>query len=180
MVCNRCIMVVKATLEKLGIKPVSISLGEIDLGDIKLSDKVLMELDKELEQLGFERIDNRKSRMIEKIKNIIIETIHETDGEHNANWSDMISKELNQSYSYLSNLFSSVEGITVEHFIILQKIEKVKELLVYDELTLSQIAFKLDYSSVSHLSGQFKKVTGFTPSQFKKNKQKKRKPLDEV
>ena len=180
MVCNRCIMVVTNELESLGIQPVSVTLGEVDLGNTQLSEQQQHDIDKTLQPLGFERIDDRKSQLIQKVKNFVIEQIHYADGERLNSWSDLITEEVNHSYSYVSNLFSSVEGVTLEQYIILQKIEKVKELLVYDELTLSQIAYKLDYSSVAHLSRQFKKVTGFTPSRFKQLKGQNRKPLDEV
>ena len=136
-----------------------------------------------LERLGFERIDDRKARLIESVKSKIIQMIHHSDKVNmKFNWSDVLAEELHYEYNYLSNLFSSVEGITLEQYIIRQKIEKVKELLFYDELSLSEIADRLDYSSVAHLSSQFKKVTGFTPSELKKSREidQSRKPLDSI
>jgi len=179
MVCDRCKMVVKSELEKLGIYPVNIELGEISL------DKPLNENQKELLQsslitLGFEMIDDKKSRLIEHIKTLIIELVHYNNSELKVNLSDYLSDKLHHDYNYISNLFSDVEGTTIEKYFIAQKIEKVKELLVYDELTLSEIAFRLNYSSTAHLSNQFKKVTGLTPSHFKEIKTNKRKPLDQV
>lgn len=182
MVCDRCKMVVRQEIEKLGLKPEKVGLGEVEInGDI--SEDVQKRLDGTLLSLGFERIDDRKARLIENIKNRVIEMIHHTDRINwNFNWSDVLSEALHYEYNYLSSLFSSVEGITLEQYIIRQKIEKVKELLFYDELNLSEIAHKLGYSSVAHLSGQFKKVTGFTPSELKKSREtdQKRKPLDKV
>ncbi|KKX47548.1 AraC family transcriptional reguator [Sphingobacterium sp. IITKGP-BTPF85] len=133
-----------------------------------------------LDPLGFEVIDDKKCRIIERIKNIIIELVHNRDSDIKTNLSDVLSNKLHHDYNYLSNLFSEVEGTTIEKYFIAQKIEKVKELLVYDELSLSEIAFRLNYSSVAYLSNQFKKVTGLTPSHFKQIKEDKRKPLDEV
>lgn len=179
MVCNRCIMVVQSELDKLGLDVKNIKLGEVIL-DKKLSDEEKQKLEEAIKPLGFEVIDDRKSRMIEKIKNIIIELVHHQDNDIKINLSDVLSSKLHHDYNYLSNLFSEVEGITIEKYFIAQKIEKVKELLVYDELSLSEIAFRLNYSSVAYLSNQFKKVTGLSPSHFKKIKEDKRKPLDEV
>lgn len=182
MVCDRCSMVVRQELEKLGLKPEKISLGEVTIqGDV--SADVMEQLDDALQQSGFERIDDRKARLIESIKREIIQLIHHGNlSNRKSNWSDLLSDRLHYEYNYLSSLFSSVEGITLEQYVIRQKIEKVKELLFYDELTLSEIAHKLGYSSVAHLSGQFKKVTGFTPSDMKKSRQidQNRKPLDQV
>lgn len=179
MVCNRCILVVQNELDKLGLPVKSIKLGEIVLEN-EPSAKDKEELEKVLVALGFELIDDRKSRIIEKIKNVIIELVHHQDNETKNNLSEVLSKELHHDYNYLSNLFSEVEGTTIEKYFIAQKIEKVKELLVYDELSLSEIAFQLNYSSVAYLSNQFKKVTGLTPSHFKRIKEDKRKPLDQV
>lgn len=179
MVCNRCIMVVQNELEKLSLAVKSIKLGEVTLEkDLPVEKKVI--LDKVLTSLGFERIDDKKGRIIEQIKNSIIDLIHHQDNDPKKNLSDVLSNRLHHDYNYLSNLFSEVEGITIEKYYIAQKIEKVKELLVYDELSLSEIAFRLNYSSVAYLSNQFKKVTGLTPSHFKLIKEDKRKPLDEV
>lgn len=169
MVCNRCIMAVSSIFEKHGHKPAAVALGEVVLEDSELSEKDLQAIDAELQQMGFERIDDRKARIIEKLKNSIVSKIHHTDYvDVKFNWSSVLAEELQLDYNYLSTLFSSVEGITLEHYIIKQKIERVKELLFYDELNMSEIADRLGYSSVQHLSSQFKKMTGFTPSQFKK------------
>ena len=179
MVCNRCILVIQNELDKLGIGVKSIKLGEVILEKELTSDEK-EHLDKILLDLGFEIIDDKKSRIIEKIKNLIINLVHHQDSETKVNLSELLSNELHHDYNYLSNLFSEVEGTTIEKYFIAQKIEKVKELLVYDELSLSEIAFRLHYSSVAYLSNQFKKVTGLTPSHFKKIRKDRRKPLDEV
>lgn len=183
MVCNRCITAVKQEFEKLGLHPEKVTLGEITIGEDSLSAEQQQQLDAALQELGFERIDDRKARLIEGIKSKIIQLIHHSDKVNlKVNWSKVLSDEVHYEYNYLSNLFSSVEGITLEQYIIRQKIEKVKELLFYDELTLSEIADKLGYSSVAHLSAQFKKITGFTPSELKKSREidQNRKPLDAV
>ncbi len=179
MVCDRCIMVVRNAVEELELNVKSIKLGEVTI-DKELSYEKKQQLNRILIDLGFELIDNKKSRLIEKIKNIIIDLVHHRDNETKANLSDILSKELHHDYNYLSNLFSEVEGITIEKYFIAQKIEKVKELLVYDELSLSEIAFRLNYSSVAYLSNQFKKVTGLTPSHFRQIREDKRKPLDKI
>lgn len=179
MVCNRCIMVVQNELDKLGITVKNIKLGEVTVQQA-LSDNDKTLLENRLVPLGFELIDNKKSRIIEKIKNIIIDLVHHHESEIKQNLSAILSAELHHDYHYLSNLFSEVEGVTIEKYFIAQKIEKVKELLVYDELSLSEIAFQLNYSSVAYLSNQFKKVTGLTPSHFKQIKADKRKPIDKV
>jgi len=183
MVCNRCIMVVKQELERHGLHPEKVSLGEVTIKEDSLTDDRQNKLDASLVNLGFERIDDRKARLIESIKNKIIQMIHHSDKvDLKVNWSTLLSEEMHYEYNYLSNLFSSVEGVTLEQYIIKQKIEKVKELLFYDELSLSEIADKLGYSSVAHLSGQFKKITGFTPSEMKKSRDidQNRKPLDSI
>ncbi len=179
MVCSRCKMVVKSELEKLGLEPVSVELGEVEIKENNI-DPVKIELLANLQSLGFDLIDDKKSRIIEKIKNVIIDQVHYHDNDAKSNLSDVLTGELNYDYNYLSNLFSEVEGTTIEKYFIAQKIEKVKELLVYDELSLSEIAFRLNYSSVAYLSNQFKKVTGLTPSHFRKVGENKRKTLDEV
>lgn len=179
MVCNRCIMVVQSEIDKLGLNVKNIKLGEVTF-DKEPSDQEKRKLEKALTISGFELIDDKKGQIIEKIKNVIIELVHHRDGQTKSNLSDVLSRELNQDYHYLSSLFSEVEGITIEKYFIAQKIEKVKELLVYNELSLSEIAFRLNYSSVAYLSNQFKKVTGLTPSHFKQIRADKRKPLDKV
>jgi len=179
MVCNRCIMVVQNELSKLGLEAKHIKLGEVTLEN-EPTGEVKKKLENALTQVGFELIDDKKSRIIEQIKNIIIDIVHYQDNSTRTNLSDVLSSQLHHDYNYLSNLFSEVEGTTIEKYFIAQKIEKVKELLVYDELSLSEIAFQLNYSSVAYLSNQFKKVTGLTPSYFKKIREDKRKPLDKV
>lgn len=183
MVCNRCILVVEQELEKLGLHSEKVTLGEVTLKENDLSKEQLEKLDAALVNKGFERIDDRKSRLIEVIKTKIIQRIHHGESlDRKLNWSTILSEELHLEYNYLSGLFSSVEGITLEHYIIHQKIERAKELLFYDELNLTQIADQLGYSSVAHLSAQFKKITGLTPSELKKSREmdQKRKPLDHI
>lgn len=172
-------MVVKMTLEKLGLHPVQVELGEIELQESNIS-AVKEQLKQELKSVGFDLLDDKKSKVIEKVKTLIVDLVHNKNNNLNITLSQYLTYELHQDYSALSNLFSEVEGITIEKYFILQKIEKVKELLVYDELTLSEIAFQLNYSSVSYLSNQFKKVTGLTPSHFKKLKTIKRKPIEDL
>jgi AraC-like DNA-binding protein len=180
MVCHRCIKVVNEEFANLGLQIKSIELGSVDLE--KPADNFQLEkIKKVLLDNGFELIDDKKSRIIEQIKTTIIQLIHyQKEKAAYINISDFISNELGYDYSYLSNLFSSVEGTTIEKYIINHKIEKVKELLVYNELSLSEISYQLGYSSVQHLSNQFKKITGLSPSHFKKLKNLKRKPLDNV
>lgn len=179
MVCNRCKMVVKSTLEKLGLHPVRVDLGEVELQEREIA-SVRDQLVQELQALGFMLLDDKKTRTIEKIKNLITDLVQHQDNNLNLTLSEYLKEALHQDYNALSNLFSEVEGITIEKYYILQKIEKVKELLVYDELSLSEIASQLNYSSVAYLSNQFKKVTGLSPSHFRKIGPKKRKPLDEL
>lgn len=179
MVCDRCVMVVKNELTKLGYTPQSVILGEAEIPqELTKSEKEI--IGKSLNMLGFELIDDKNSKLIEKIKNLIINYVYSSDEELRVNLSDYIESHLHKDYTYLSNLFSFTEGITIEKYFINHKIERVKELLVYDELTLSEIAYKMGYSSVAYLSSQFKKVTGLPPSRFKKIKEIKRKPLDKI
>lgn len=183
MVCNRCITAVQQEFDNVGLHTEKISLGEIQLKEDAIPDSLLRQLDSNLQRLGFDRIDDRKARLIEGIKNKIIQLIHHRDQvDRKYNWSKILSEEMHYEYNYLSTLFSSVEGITLEQYIIRQKIERAKELLFYDELNLSEIANQLGYSSVAHLSGQFKKITGMTPSELKKgrNAEDYRKPLDSI
>lgn len=180
MVCNRCIKVVSEEMKKLGYKILDISLGEVIISGFDSIDMDKIKLI--LEENGFELIDDKNSRIIEKIKLTIINKIRDlSEGKASkVNFVKEITDESHLSYQYVSTLFSSIEGITIEKYVILQKIEKVKELLVYDEFTLSEIAYRLDYSSVQHLSNQFKKVTGLTPSYFKQFKEHRRKPIDKI
>ncbi|QQS37683.1 MAG: helix-turn-helix transcriptional regulator [Ignavibacteriales bacterium] len=181
MVCNRCIKVIADELYKMNIPVKDISLGEVVI-DKEIDLEGLSAIKKMLEENGFELIEDRRATMIEKIKIEAIKFIHRDDEaiKKYKRFSDYISETLNYDYHYLSNLFSSIENITIEQYLINQKIERAKELLKYGELTLSEIAYKLDYSSVAHLSGQFKKVTGLTASQFKSLTENSRKPLDKI
>lgn len=179
MVCKRCVLVVRQQLELLDIAYDTVRLGEVQLTE-PLSPTDSKHFEKSLLDLGFELIDDRKDRLIQKVKLLIIELIQNKDAELESNLSDYIIKHITYDYQYLSNIFSEVEGITIEKYYILQKIEKVKELLIYNELTLTEIANLLNYSSVAYLSSQFKKITGLSPSVFKKDGIETRKPLDEV
>lgn len=180
MVCNRCIKVVKEELEKLGLNVDHIILGEVIVSTPnEIDEDIIREV---LEQNGFELIDDKQAKIIEKIKVIVIELIQSQSEDKltGINFSDYISEKIEKSYQYLSTLFSSHEGVTLETYVINQKIEKVKELLIYNELSLTEISYRLGYSSVQHLSSQFKKITGLTPSKFKNLREKIRKPLDKV
>jgi copper chaperone CopZ len=179
MVCNRCIMAVKDVLKSLDVKYISVSLGEAEI-EGGLPPQMLTLLDGKLQNIGFERIEDKKSRLIERIKTEIVYLVHHSGEVLNTNLSVWLSGKLQYDYTYLSNLFSDIEGTTIEKYYIAQRIEKVKELLVYDELTLSQIADMMGYSSAAYLSGQFKKVTGFTPSHYKAIKEQKRLSLDQL
>jgi AraC-like DNA-binding protein len=179
MVSLRCKMVVKEELRNLGLEHVSLDLGMVELpGDI--SDEQRNQLKTNLSRSGLELLDDKKSILIEKIKNVIVEMIHYSDELPKVNFSDYISEKLNYDYTYLANIFSEVKGITIQQYIIIHKIEKVKELLLYDELNLTEIAYKLQYSSVGHLSNQFKKVTGLSPSYYKLLKQKRQGNLENL
>jgi AraC-like DNA-binding protein len=179
MVSLRCKMMVKEELIRLGINNVVVDMGMVEvLNDI--SNKQREQLRGRLLMLGLELLDDKKSILIERIKNVITEMIHDTDELPKINYSDHISEKLNYDYTYLANIFSEVKGITIQQFIITHKIERAKELIIYDELNLTEIAYKLRYSSVAHLSNQFKKVTGLTPSFFKSLKHKKRVMLENV
>lgn len=179
MVCIRCQMVVKSELEKLGLQYIDVKIGEADIiGNIHPEQIKL--LDVALRKSGLELMDDKKSILVEKIKNAIIDLVHYTDDQIKVNLSDYLSEQLNHNYTYLANLFSEVKGITIEQFYLKHKIEKVKELIVYDELNLTEIAFKMHYSSVAHLSYQFKKITGLTPSHFKMLKNKRRDTLENI
>ncbi len=179
MVCIRCTMVVKSELEKLDILFGCISLGEVSLNQDIPAEKLEL-LRAGLLRSGLELMDDRKSVLIQKIKNVIIELIHYAEEPLAVNFSIFLSEKLHHDYTYLANLFSEVQGVTIEKFIITHKIERVKELLVYNELSLTDIAYLMHYSSVSHLSTQFKKTTGLTPTHFKQLKDKKRSMLDNL
>lgn len=179
MVCIRCQMVVKSELDKLGIHYSSVTIGEANTMD-ELNSEQLTQFDKNLKFAGLELMDNKKSILVESIKLAIIDLVHYTDGQIKVNLSDYLSEKLNFNYTYMANLFSEVKGITIEKFFLQHKIEKVKELIVYNELSLSEIAFKMQYSSAAHLSNQFKKLTGLTPTHFKKLKNIRRKTLEEL
>jgi AraC-like DNA-binding protein len=179
MVTLRCKMVLQSELEKL-----QIPFTKVDLGEARISDHVTGEqlklLGDALKKSGLELMDDKKSILVEKIKAVIIEMVHYNDDQIKINLSDYLSEKLNHNYTYLANLFSEVKGTTIEHFYLAHKIEKVKELLVYDELSLTEIAYRLNYSSVAHLSNQFKKMTGLTPSHFKHLKKKRRSSLENM
>ena len=178
MVCDRCIMVVEDEIKKLGLAIKSIELGRVELVN-EISPVQKDEIEEKLKSFGFEIIDDKNEKLAGQIKNIIIDLVHNKyDGEKKLNHSSYLSKMTGRDYNYLSTLFSETEGTTIEKYFILQKIEKVKELLSYNELNLSEIAFQLNYSSVQHLSSQFKKVTGLTPGEFKL--EIKRKALDKI
>jgi AraC family transcriptional regulator len=179
MVCSRCILVVKQELEKLKLVANSIVLGEVQLKE-EPSEKQLTQLKISLSALGFEILDDSKKKLIEKIKNIVIDQVHHSSINDHYNFSEILSKKLHKDYSYLSGLFSEVEGITIEKYIINQKIEKAKELIAYNEMNFNEIAYQLGYSSSAHLSAQFKKITGLTPTHFKKAGDKRRKSLDKI
>jgi len=172
-------MVVKSELHKRGLHFTTIQLGEVEIME-NLPKEQLDNLNAALKKTGLELMDDKNSILVEKIKTIIIELVHYTDDQIKINLSDYLSEKLNHNYTYISNLFSEVKGTTIEQFFLSHKIEKVKELLVYDELNLTEIAYKLHYSSVAHLSNQFKKMTGLTPSHFKSLKSKKRNTLGNV
>ena len=179
MVSIRCKMVVKSELNKLGLQYSAVDLGEVDLPNVITDDQFLL-LKNALLEFGLELMDDKKAMLIEKIKNVVIEMVHYSDELPQAKNSDYISDKLQQDYTYLSSLFSETMGITLEHYIIKHKIERVKELIIYNELNLTEIAWKMHYSSVAHLSHQFKKITGLTPSFFKSLKHKRRSPIENL
>ncbi len=179
MVSLRCKMLVKSELEKLGLTCISVDLGMVEIRE-DISKELLETFNKNLKKSGLELLDDKKNILVEKIKAVIIEMIHYSDEVQKVNDSDYISEKLNYDYTYLSNTFSEVKGMTIQQYIILHKIERVKELLIYDELTLTEIAYKLHYSSVAHLSNQFKKVTGLTPTYFKDLKEKRTRNLEDL
>jgi len=179
MVCIRCKMVVKEELTNLGIHFTSVELGEAEVVE-NISAEQHEQIKTALMRSGLELMDDKKSILIQKIKNVIIELVHYSEEPLKINFSEFLSQKLNYDYTYLANLFSEVQGTTIEKFLIAHKIERVKELLVYNELNLTEIAYRMHYSGVAHLSAQFKKVTGLTPSHFKQLKNKRRSMLDEM
>jgi len=179
MVSTRCKMVVKEELIKLGLHFIVVDLGEVEIMENITADQ-REQLKTALLISGLQLMDDKRAVLIEKIKNAVIEMVHHTDEISKINFSDFLSKKLNHDYTYLSNLFTEVQGATIGQFIISHKIERIKELIMYDELNITEIAWKMNYSSVAHLSNQFKKATGLTPSHFKQLKDKRRSPVEEI
>ena len=179
MVSIRCKLIVKSELEKLGLEYTTVDLGEVAIND-HLSSSQTKQLDAALRKWGLELMEDKRAILIEQIKNVIIETIHYSDEALRINFSDHLSEQLQHDYTYLSNLFSETTGTTIEHFIIKHKIERAKELMVYEDLPLTEIAYKLHYSTVAHLSSQFKKITGLTPTFFKHMKRKRLNNLEDI
>lgn len=179
MVSARCITAVKEELRKLGLHFIVVDLGEIDIME-NITEQQREQLKRGLTNSGLELMDDKRAVLIEKIIKVIIEMIHHSDEIIKINFSEYLSEKLNHDYTYLSNIFSDVKGITIQQFIIIHKVERIKELLLYDELNLTEISYKLNYSSVAHLSNQFKKVTGLSPSHFKQLKDRRRMPLEEL
>jgi len=179
MVCPRCILAVRQEIEKLTDRPVTVTLGEVEL-ERPLAEKDLQLFRERMKALGFELLDDRRQKQIEKIKNLLVTLVQKGELEEHFSLSVYLGKALQKEYATVSRLFSEVEGMTIEQYFILLKMEKVKEWLAYDELTLGEIAWKLGYSSTAHLSAQFKKMTGLTPSHFKKTGNSRRTPLDKI
>jgi AraC-like DNA-binding protein len=179
MVSTRCKIVVKEELKKLGLHFIVVDLGEVEIME-ELSKEQRAELKCNLLCSGLELMDDKRAVLIEKIKNVVIEMVHHADEVIKVNFSDHLSAKLNHDYTYMANLFSEVQGTTIEQFIICHKIERIKELMIYGELNITEIAWKMNYSSVAHLSNQFKKVTGLSPSHFKKLKDQRRMPIEEI
>ena len=179
MVSNRCKMAVKDELRKLGLHFIFVDLGEVEImEDISMEQRAQLKMD--LLSAGLELIDDKRGVLIEKIKNVIIEMVHHSDEIMKINFSNFLSEKLHHDYTYLANLFSEVQGTTIEQFIISHKVERIKELIIYGELNITEISWKMNYSSVAHLSNQFKKVTGLSPSHFKQLKDKRRSPIEEI
>jgi len=179
MVSNRCKMAVKEALKKLGLHFVVVELGEVDLMET-ITEEQRQQIKRELLISGLELMDDKRAMLIEKIKTVIIEMVHYSDEIIKVNFSDYLSEKLDHDYTYLANLFSEVQGTTIEQFIIVHKVERIKELINYGELNITEIAWKMNYSSVAHLSNQFKKVTGLSPSHFKQMKVKTRRSIEEI
>lgn len=179
MVSNRCKMAVKDELKKLGLHFVILDLGEVDImEDINAEQRELLK--EGLLDSGLELMEDKKAILVERIKNVIVEMVHQADEMIKINFSDHLSEKLNHDYTYLANIFSEEQGTTIEHFVIAHKIERIKELIIYDELNITEIAYKMNYSSVAHLSNQFKKMTGLSPTHFKLLKDKRRSPIEEI
>jgi len=179
MVSNRCKMAVKEELQKLGLHFIVVDLGEVEIME-NISNEAREQLKIALHASGLELMDDKKAVLIEKIKNTIIELVHHTEEQIKVNFSDYLSEKLNHDYTYLANLFSEVQGTTIEQFIISHKVERIKELIIYGELNITEIAWKMNYSSVAHLSNQFKKVTGLSPSHFKQLRDKRRSSIEDI
>ena len=179
MVSNRCKIMVKEELKKLGLHFILVDLGVVDIME-NITDESKDLLRAGLLDLGLELMDDKRAILIEKIKKVVIEMVHYLDEPIKVTFSEYLSEKLNQNYTYLANLFSEVQGTTIEQFVISHKVERIKELIIYDELNISEIAWKMNYSSVAHLSTQFKKITGLTPSHFKLLKDKRRSPIEEI
>lgn len=179
MVSTRCKMAVKEELKKLRLHFIVVELGEVEIME-NISDEQREQLKTGLLNSGLELMDDKRAVLIEKIKNVIIELVHHTEEMIKVNFSDFLSQKLNHDYTYMANLFSEIQGTTIEQFIISHKIERIKELIIYGELNITEIAWKMNYSSVAHLSNQFKKMTGLSPSHFKQLKEKRRSPIEEI
>lgn len=179
MVSQRCKLVVKEELKKLGLHFLPVELGEVEIME-DLEPYVREQLRQALKESGLELMDDKKAILIEKIKHVVIEMVHNSNEVPKVNFSDFIGEKLNHDYTYLSNLFSEVEGLTIEQYIIANKIERIKELIIYGEMNMTEIAYNMNYSSVAHLSNQFKKMTGLSPSHFKQLKDKRRTPIEEI
>ncbi len=179
MVSNRCKLAVKKDLKRLGLHFIMVDLGEVEIME-NISAEQREQIKMALLRSGFELMDNKRAVLIEKIKNIIIEMVHHSNELIKTNFSNFLSEKLNHDYTYLSNLFSEIQGTTIEQFIIAHKTERIKELIIYGELNITEIAWKMNYSSVAHLSNQFKKMTGLSPSHFKKMKDKRRSPIEDI
>lgn len=179
MVSNRCKLAVKEELRKLGLHFIVVELGEIEvMEDLTQEQRGIFKAS--LFEYGLELMDDKRAVLIEKVKNILVEMIHHSDEIPKMNVSDVLSKKLDYNYTYLANLFSEVQGTTIEQFIILHKVERIKELIIYGELNITEIAWKMNYSSVAHLSNQFKKITGLSPTHFKQLKDKRRSPIEDL
>ena len=179
MACESCKVVVKEALEELDIKPVKVELGEIETKE-EISDEDKLKLNKIIKKVGLELLEKKQGILVEKIRQVIIDYVYNTEDKPTIKFSAILSSELNHSYTYLANFFSEIEATTIEQYMIGLKIERIKELIIYGELNMTEIAWKMNYSSVAHLSNQFKKVTGLTPSHFKQMKDKRRSPIEEI